>query len=447
MGTQVAIINAPLPAHLQKHSERAKAEAASARGGIKSGSFTRISISGGKFHLLKDKKARLITDPRDPQLPLMKLEVVVIRSNPNLSKQLYEGEYAPGDNKEPDCSSDDGVTPDVAQPKSPTCASCYFNKWGSKLTPEGKQAKACADNKRLVILPLADLNYEPLGFNVTPGSLKAWGEYVEALDKSGRGVFGVVTAITFDPHVSFPKVNFNYVRDLTEAETDLVLKRADSPEAENIANPKANFQAPAQPAVPTEPVKPLAQNHVPATEAVTLGTPAAGAGSAVSTAPTFAPPAAPTPTAPIAPAPAAPTFAPPVTPAPTAAPAPVDPYAGHPAYVKAAVEAAGGLGTPTGAQVFAQLTGGAQANAKPASKPRKAAAPAPVAPAAPAAPAAPSAPTVGFGLAPEAPSAPAPTATAPATPAGGFSAAPPAAVAPAGQMADLGALLDAALKA
>jgi hypothetical protein len=439
MGTQLTVINAPLPAHLQKHSERAKAEAASAKGGIKSGGFTRISISGGKFHLHKDKKSRLITDPRDPSLPLMKLEVVAIRSNPNLSKQFYEGDYSPGDNKEPDCSSEDGITPDVAQPKSPTCANCYFNKWGSKITPEGKPAKACSDNKRLVILPLADLNYEPLGFNVTPGSLKAWGEYVEALDKSGRGVFGVVTAITFDPHVSFPKVNFNYVRDLTEAETDLVLKRADSPEAENIVNPKAGFQtAPAQPAVPTEPVKPLAQNHVPATEAVTLG----GAG--------FAPPVAPTPTAPTAPAPIAPAFAPPVAPAPTAPATPVDPYAGHPAYVKVAVEAAGGLGTPSGAQVFAQLTagtGGAQVPAKGPGRPRKAAA-APAAPAAaPAAPVAPQAPAGAFGLAPEAPAPTAPTAAAPATPAGGFSAAPAAAVAPAGQMSDLGALLDAALKA
>lgn len=438
MGTQLTTINAPLPAHLQKHSERAKAEAIAAKGGIKSGGFTRISISGGKFHMLKEGKSRLITDPRDSQLPLMRLDVVVIRSNPNLSKTYYKGDYEPGDNKEPDCSADDGITPDVAKPMAPSCAVCHYNKWGSKITPAGKQAKACADNKRLVILPLADLNYEVLGFNVTPASLKDWGIYVETLDKAGRGVFGVVTAITFDPLVSYPKVNFNYARDLTEAEIDLVLKRADSPEAENIVNPKANFQkAPDAPAVATEPVKPLEQNHAPAQGTIALGQPTTAAPAPVVPPPTTAAPA--------------PLTFPSTAPAPLAPPTPplppvVDPYEGHPAYVKVAVEAAGGLGTPSGAQVFAQLTAGTPA-AKPARAPRKAAAPAaPVAPTVGGPAGQGSATSVAFGLAP-APAAAAPTAAAPATPASGFSAAPPAAVAPAGQMADLGALLDAALKA
>lgn len=408
MSTALATIP-DLPSYLQVGSEAARARNLAAMGGIKAGGFPRISIGGAKFHLIDGDDKTLLTDPNNPDLPAMQLEVVVVGFNPGVSKTFYKGKWAEGDAGEPDCSSDDGITPDphVATPQCTNCASCPQNAWGSKISEQGKEIKACSDNKRLVILPVNDLDEsKAIALTITPASLKPWAEFVRALDGKGVEISTCVTKLQFDPSVTFPRLQFKFGRYLTPEELAIARERESGDDVRLIASPRKSA--------------PQAPRAIPQTSA-----------------PAAAPAPAPAPSAPVAPPPPPAAAAPaaPSTPAwaegiadsivaaitavggpdtpggkalyeqfkpKVAAPepvVPVDPYAGLPAHVKPAVEAAGGLESDGGKAVFAALAGGAapaaqaEAPAKPkrgrpatktADAPAPAATPAQQAPAAPA---------------------------------------------------------------
>lgn len=274
-GNQVAIIpaNFQLPAYLQTPEATAAIAAynAAAAGGIKTGGFPRISIKGSKFHIVKGGETTTIMEvaqPGQPALPKMLLEVVVLAANPGLSKTYYEGEYTPGDDREPNCSSDNGITPDshIAQPQHANCATCPQNQWGSKISKaSGKEVKACNDAKRLAVIPAADLGYEALGFAITPSSLGDWGKYVKALSERGIPVNAIVTNITFDATAAHPKTLFSFNRMLTEAEYAKVIERAGGDDVKDIVTPVRQIRVPqlppaasTAPAAPAAPAAPLA---------------------------------------------------------------------------------------------------------------------------------------------------------------------------------------------
>ena len=246
-GTQLQIVPAgfQLPAHLQTAEAVAAIAAynAAAAGGIKIGGFPRISIKGSKFHIVKGGDTTTIMAPAapgQPQLPMMILEAVVVSANPQLSKTYYEGDYQPGDDKEPTCSADNGIVPDahITAPQHSNCAACPKNQWGSKISKmSGKDIKACTDNKRLAILPAADLKYDALGLNVTPSSLGDWGKYVKALSERNIPVNAIVTNITFDATASHPKLLFSFNRTLTAEEYAILAARAKGDDVKNIVSP------------------------------------------------------------------------------------------------------------------------------------------------------------------------------------------------------------------
>lgn len=334
-GTALAIPAGNLPAFLQRQEVMQQAEKfnAAAMGGLKSGGFPRLSIAGSKFFILDSSAEvprQLITvEQQGIPVPAMVLSVVVVGANPGISKLYYEGAYVAGDDREPDCSSDDGVLPDshILEPMHNACATCPMNAWGSKLTPEGKEVKACADNKRLVIIPAGDLSYKAMALTITPAMLKDWGAYMRALSNRNIPVHGVVTRLMFDSTVSYPKLNFSFERFLDEAEFARVMQRMDSDEVKNIEKPvRAPRQAPASLPAPAATI-PAAPAHI------------APATPTVSTTPAPAP----------APATAAPAA---VSPAPAPAPAPVDPLAGLSPEQVAAVNAVGGPSSPVGQTIL-----------------------------------------------------------------------------------------------
>lgn len=308
-----------LPAHLTQFAAKHAGDNAGASGGIKAGSWPRISIGGSKFSIKANGEVTLITDPTNPDLPKMQLETVVVGHNPMVSKTYYEGDFEEGDKDEPDCSSDDGLTPDahVAQKMSVACATCPKNAWGSKISKmSGKPIKACSDNKRLVVLRADGLDDDAYEFSVKPASLKDWALYVQELNKRGIPVSAVVTLIYFDPAATYPKCLFKFGRYLTPEELAVVEERKEGEDVQLIASPRRTG-----PQLPpgTIPIQPAAAAPAPAP------------------APTTPPPA--------------------VAPAPVTPPPPVDPYAGQPAHVKPAVEASGGLGSVGGDAVYKVLTG------------------------------------------------------------------------------------------
>ena len=334
--TQLAI-PIDIPAHIRALAEKAGEQNKGALGGIKAGSFPRISIGGSKFSIVENGEKVLLTDADKPDLPAMELRLAVVGFNPNVSKQFYPGEFEEGSDKEPACSSDNGVTPDphIAAPQSRGCANCAQNVWGSKITKQGKQVKACSDNKRIAVIPEHDIiNEQALDLTIKPASLKNWAEYVRALDAKGIPADSVVTKVQFDPSANFPKLVFKFGGFLTPEQIVSLAARAKGDDVRLITSPRQSTAS-----------GPVTQ---PASQPVPAATPAPAPAAPAA-------PAAPVATAPVAPAAHAPAPAP--TPAPAPAPAAFDPYAGLAPHVKQAVDGAGGLNSEAGKSVYAAIVG------------------------------------------------------------------------------------------
>ncbi len=181
-------------------------------------SISRISLKGCMFSAVVDGDASPITTGV--------LEVVVVGSNPRLSKAWYAEAWNPDtDNTTPDCFTFDGLKPnsDSEQPQNDVCATCPQNSWGSRITPQGTRVKACTDKKRLAVV-LAD---EPEGevylLEVTATALTGLNNYQKELTMRGIAPEIIKTAITFDTDVSFPRLKFSfsgYIKDETQPLVD-----------------------------------------------------------------------------------------------------------------------------------------------------------------------------------------------------------------------------------
>lgn len=295
MSNVPAIIPQNLPAHLAAGAAQFLHMNDDAAGGISAGSIPSIGIKGSRFHIkgMSDEPI-LVVDPVS-KFPVQFLDVVLIGANPKVSKKYYAGTFdedaAP---TEPDCQSQNGETPDpdVKSKQSNACATCPMAAWGSKITESGKESKACADGKRLVVIPPSDMAHKALALDVTPASLKDYAAYVRGLTSKGIPMTAVVTRLSFDPTVAYPKLVFQYNRFLTEQEFAVAMDRAKSDEVTSIIAPRRI-------------TIPLAQ--IPAALPAHLAPP-----PAAPAAPQFAPPPqfAPAPSAPPPVAPAAPQAAP-----------------------------------------------------------------------------------------------------------------------------------------
>lgn len=170
------------------------------------------------------------------------IEVIIVKAAEPISKIYYEKGFVDGSNAPPDCWSTNGVTPDGASPKkqSTTCAGCPQNAWGSKVTEQGKQAKNCADSKRLAVVPLNDPRNELMGgamlLRVPAASLKDLKAYGDQLQAYGYPYFAVATRIAFDTQEAYPKFVFSAMRPLTDAEAEIVLELQDSAQTKTILN-------------------------------------------------------------------------------------------------------------------------------------------------------------------------------------------------------------------
>jgi len=202
------------------------------------------------------------------ELPLMRedgdgprgsIEVVIVKSSPFISKVYYKNGYVPGSDEAPDCFSNNGTAPDpsIQAPQCDNCAACPMNAWGSRVNNQtGKQGKACADSKRLAIMPLEDLANKgklgPMLLRVPAASLQDTKNYAHALKGYGYDYFTVGSRISFDAQEAFPKFIYNAIRPLSDQEAQLCLAWRNSPEVENILNAVETAPKPAAPATPFE---------------------------------------------------------------------------------------------------------------------------------------------------------------------------------------------------
>jgi len=172
--------------------------------------------------------------------PRNSIEVVILQAAKTVSKIWYKDGYVEGSNAAPDCFSNNGVVPEVSSKlkQCETCAACPMNQWGSRITPAGKQGKACSDSKRLAVVPEQDMLNEahggPMLLRVPAASLQDIAMYGQKMQQMGFPYYAVVTKISFDPNEAFPKFIFTGVRPLNDAEADVVLAHREGHQVERI---------------------------------------------------------------------------------------------------------------------------------------------------------------------------------------------------------------------
>jgi hypothetical protein len=304
-------VNMQVPAHLAGRVGVPSALAASLTGGLSSGnSFPRISIKGARF--------RIVEGDTETVLESTTMDAVIVGANPRLSKTWYAKQWTPDSEPQaPDCFSLDGIGPDPEStaPQNDLCASCPQNAWGSKVTPQGQQIKACSDNKRLAVVAADDASGPVYLLSVTPAALKGLNQYQKELSVRGIPPEIVKTRVSFDTDASFPKLKFTFGGFL-DAETQQVVDRLFGSESvkeitgETIRQPVAVPQLPKPASVTVQAApKPAAPVAAPVEEPAPAPAPAQAAAPKRGFGAPKAAPAAPAP-APKAVKPAAPAPAP-----------------------------------------------------------------------------------------------------------------------------------------
>jgi hypothetical protein len=304
-------VNMQVPAHLASRVGVPSALAASLTGGLSSGnSFPRISIKGARF--------RIVEGDTETVLESTTMDAVIVGANPRLSKTWYAKQWTPDSEPQaPDCFSLDGIGPDPEStaPQNDLCASCPQNAWGSKVTPQGQQIKACSDNKRLAVVAADDASGPVYLLSVTPAALKGLNQYQKELSVRGIPPEIVKTRVSFDTDASFPKLKFTFGGFL-DAETQQVVDGLFGSESvkeitgETLRQPVAVPQLPKPASVtaqaapkPAAPVAAPVEEPAPAPAPAQAAAPKRGFG-APKAAPAAAPAPAPKAVKPAAPAPA-----------------------------------------------------------------------------------------------------------------------------------------------
>lgn len=192
-------------------------------------SFGVVSFKGKVWRVKYKGEEKIVKHPETGD-PMSSLIAVVVKSSPQISKIYYPGSYVEGSDDAPDCFSIDGVRPDPGSPnvQAPTCAACPKNVWGSKITEQGNKTKACADSRRMAIVPYPDLRNEnfggPLLLRVPPASLQELDTYGKQLQRMGVPYQAVITKITFDHELAYPKLKFEAIKGLSADEAKTVLE-------------------------------------------------------------------------------------------------------------------------------------------------------------------------------------------------------------------------------
>jgi hypothetical protein len=208
-----------------------------------------MSIRGKVWRVKYRKEEHNLTDQNGDPRP--SVEVVILKAAGNLSKIYYPNGYSEDSSEAPTCWSSNSLTPDanvpVEQRQSATCAACPHNVFGSRVTPNGKQAKACTDSKRLAVVPLHDLDNEiyggPMLLRVPAASLGDIVNYDNKLRAIGFPYMAVGTRIGFDINAEYPKITFNAIRPLNDAEARKVIELMKSPAVARIINESVEVDA------------------------------------------------------------------------------------------------------------------------------------------------------------------------------------------------------------
>lgn len=188
-----------------------------------------IAVNGEKTKVMKD-------DGEGNEVPRAVMSVVVLGFNADRGRAYYEGTYDPTKVSAPVCWSDDGKVPaaQVAEPKASKCDGCPLAAKGSKVDDNGKSRVACSQHRMVAVVPANDLSFTPLRMKLAITSLwddpkkdgaamaaKGWfgfDNFTSMLRTRGvKHTAAIITKMSFDPNVAYPKVLFR-VGEFLDAE-------------------------------------------------------------------------------------------------------------------------------------------------------------------------------------------------------------------------------------
>lgn len=201
MTTQVANVPAHIAARIAAR-QQAGAKPSIISSVIKGDGFAypKISIRAARYRLVEDGVETPVGTT---------LDVIIVGTNPNVSKVFYAKAFDGSDGVRPDCFSNDGQKPDasVEAPVCESCLTCPHNVLGSKMLPSGAKSKMCSDQRHLAVVPAADPT-KVYALTVPISGFKALREYYKELQNWGIDAHEVVTELGFDDKANFPKITF-----------------------------------------------------------------------------------------------------------------------------------------------------------------------------------------------------------------------------------------------
>jgi len=129
------------------------------------------------------------------------------------------------DDKTQACMSFDGITPseDATFAQAKKCIVCPQNQWGSRITPNGKRAKACGEFAYLELLAL-DEGYYKYQMRVPPTSLRAIRDYRTSLTSRGHSLKSVITNVRTHSKETHDLLSFKVVRFLEDGELENLIE-------------------------------------------------------------------------------------------------------------------------------------------------------------------------------------------------------------------------------
>lgn len=217
-----------LPSFVRKGELSAVAKALT--GGGTGTSMKRISTKGGVFRLIAGGKEVAAIDDRH-------LDVVIVNAAPKVSRTFYAGQFIEGQASAPDCWSAGGDTPDpsVEKPQAASCATCPQNIKGSG---QG-DSRACRFSQRLAVVLANDMEGDVMQLTLAATSifgkedgdkrpLQAYARYLAAQSINPEML---VTRLKFDTKAAVPKLFFQPVRFLEDAEYPTIIEKGQTEEA------------------------------------------------------------------------------------------------------------------------------------------------------------------------------------------------------------------------
>jgi hypothetical protein len=244
-----------VPAFARNNTLSDTARALTGGGNLSTGG-KRISIKGGVFRLIDGGKELASIDERH-------LDVVIVKAAPEVSRQYYGSAYSADNVGAPDCTSEDGKTPDASSKnkQADTCLSCPRNQAGSGTG----NSRACRYLQRVAVVLANDIGGHVMQLTLPATSifgkengdkrpLQAYAKYL-AVQNPPVNPEQIVTRMKFDTSSEGPKLLFAATRWLNDEEYDVVLGQKETEDAKKAVTGYGATATAAAPAPAAAPLK------------------------------------------------------------------------------------------------------------------------------------------------------------------------------------------------